>query len=113
MPSAIAVLPAPPLALAMLPAPSANAKSPVPEVAVAVPSWNTVMPSIERDMLLKSNDEAESAAAGRARPPRSIDDAASVDGSAIATHGIAAIADPIPIPSANPPTRPRNFLRSI
>src|ERR1700744_3536585 len=93
----------------MLPAPSANAKSPVSEVAAAVPSWNTVMPSIERDMLAKSNDEAGSAAAPPVAALAMSAKSNGEVGSAEATHGIAAMADPMPSPTARPLTRPTNF----
>src|ERR1700761_6467604 len=109
VPSAIAVSPVPPVALAIAPSPSAIARPKSPKVvsAVALPSETSGNPSNE---MARSRPVA---GAGRAPPLRrlSIDDSQSVDESAEAT-GVWAHATPMPNPTASTPSRaiPREFI---
>jgi hypothetical protein len=81
-PKAEATSPMPPVAVALLSLPSAIAMSPNAEWAVAVPTWNSVSPSIEMAKLFGSKVSAE------------------------ATPGMAANAAPIPSATTSRPSRP-------
>jgi hypothetical protein len=74
----------PPVAMAWLSAPKAIARSPVPEVAVAEPSWTNIIPSIEMATFGSGGET----------------------GSAAAVPAVAASAASMPSPSASPPSQP-------
>jgi hypothetical protein len=101
--------PTPPKAEASAPSPEAIAKSPVPDVAVAVPSWSSEYPSTE---MAKFRSDVEKIGTAEA-PNRS--DNQSVDESAEAIHGKEATAAPIPKPTASTPSLaiPRASFMSV
>jgi hypothetical protein len=98
----------------------AIAMSPVPEVAVALPSWNNVIPSTETATFGSSGNDGSAAvptvavadpvaASSKMAPPGS----GGEDGSAAAVPGLAATATPMPSPTASRPPAPVPSIRVI